>query len=302
MGLHSGVEVGLALKPAGPNTGIVFRRTDLDALPDDCLIPARWDTVCDTTMCTTLANDAGAKVATVEHLMAALAGCGVDNILVELDGPEVPVMDGSSAPFVFLIECAGLQAQNAARRAVRVLKQVEVWSEDSRVALVPSEGFSVSLEIDFDTTAIQNNDGFFDLHNGGFKREICRARTFGFESDIERLMELGLAQGGSLDNAVVIGENDEILNEGGLRYCDEFVRHKVLDCVGDLYLTGGPLLGHFSGYRSGHSLNNQLLRELFADSDAWEYCEEAPRASDEPVVTWLNPPHGAAVEVLAATA
>jgi UDP-3-O-[3-hydroxymyristoyl] N-acetylglucosamine deacetylase len=298
VGLHSGANISLTLKPAAANSGIVFVRTDLDASAADCLISARWDNVSDTTMCTTLSNAAGAKVATVEHLMAALAGCGVDNLLVEVDGPEVPIMDGSSAPFVFLVECAGLLPQGAPRRAIRVLKQVEIWHEDSRVALVPSEGFSVSFEIEFDTAAIENNDGFFDLHNGGFKREICRARTFGFESDVQRLMELGLARGGSLDNAVVIGNDDQILNEGGLRYGDEFVRHKVLDCVGDLYLSGGPMLGHFAGFRSGHTLNNGLLRKLFEDRDAWEYCETMPRASDEPSVSWRHARHKVAATAL----
>jgi UDP-3-O-[3-hydroxymyristoyl] N-acetylglucosamine deacetylase len=302
VGLHSGASISLTLKPAEANTGIVFVRTDLRASSEECRVPARWDMVSDTTMCTTLSNEAGVKVATVEHLMAALAGCGVDNLLVELDGPEVPIMDGSAAPFVFLVECAGLRPQDAARRAIRVLKQVEVWGEDNRIALLPSDGFSVSFEIDFETAAIENNDGFFDLHNGGFKREICRARTFGFESDVQRLMDLGLARGGSLDNAVVIGNNDEILNEGGLRYGDEFVRHKVLDCVGDLYLSGGPMLCHMVGFRSGHTLNNQLLRKLFADKDAWEFCEVMPKPSVEPSVTWREASPDIGTRPLAATA
>jgi len=215
--------------------------------------------------------------------MAALAGCGIDNVVVELAGPEVPIMDGSSAPFVFLIECAGLEMQQAPRRSVRVLRRVEIDEGDRRAVLLPSDGFSVSLEIEFDSAAIVEKSGFFDLHNGGFKRDICRARTFGFEREVSRLMDLGLAQGGSLDNAVVVGRDDEIMNEGGLRYCDEFVRHKVLDCVGDFYLVGGPMLTHFAGQRTGHASNNRLLRKLFSDPANWEYSHEVPQPSTEPM-------------------
>jgi len=277
VGLHSGVKVQMTLRPAAPNTGIVFRRTDIAG--DAGIIPARWDTVTDTTLCTTVGNDAGAKVATIEHLLAGLAGCGVDNVIVELDGPEVPVMDGSAAPFVFLIDCAGTIAQTAARRFVRVLRPVSLEDGLSEVSVQPSNGFSVAVEIDFDSTAISQHSGFFDLHNGGFRREICRARTFGFERDVERLWSLGFARGGSLDNAVVIGNDDEILNEGGLRYGDEFVRHKVLDTVGDLYLAGAPLLAHFHGVRPGHAMNNRLLRELFADPANWDWSDQAPVAT-----------------------
>jgi UDP-3-O-[3-hydroxymyristoyl] N-acetylglucosamine deacetylase len=284
VGLHSGARVNMTLRPAGPNTGLVFRRTDVtDRNPE---IAARWDTVVETVMCTTIGNEDGVRVATIEHLMSALAGCGIDNLIVELDGPEVPVMDGSAAPFVFLIECAGLVEQAAARRSIRVRRQIEVIEADARVALMPSRGFSVGFEIDFDTPVIERQSGFFDLHNGGFKREICRARTFGFERDVERLMQAGLARGGSLDNAVVIGKDDRILNEGGLRYSDEFVRHKVLDTVGDLYLAGGPLLAHFVGLRSGHALNNRLLSALLSDPTAWEYSDAAPVATVEPGFRW----------------
>jgi len=249
-------------------------------------IPARWDTVSDTIMSTTIQNNAGVKVATIEHLMAALAGCGVDNVRVELDGPEIPVMDGSSAPFVFLIECAGLQTQQARRRTIRVLRRVEISDGASRAALLPSDGFSVSLEIDFDSPVISRQRGFFDLHNGGFKREICRARTFGFEQDVSRLKDLGLGQGGSLDNVVVVGRDDEIMNDGGLRYGDEFVRHKALDCFGDMYLAGGPLLAHFAGERTGHTINNQLLRKLFSDPTNWEFCYDIAKPSDAPTEVW----------------
>lgn len=282
IGLHSGVKVNMTLHPATPDSGIVFRRTDLPA--DDCAVRARWDSVTDTTLCTTIGNQTGVKVATVEHLIAALAGCGIDNVLVELDGPEVPIMDGSSAPFVFLIDCAGRVEQTAPRRSIRVLKPVEIVEEGRSAALLPSDGFSVAFEISFDSAAIATTTGFYDLHNGGFRRDICRARTFGFERDVDRLIELGFARGGSLDNVVVIGRDDEILNEGGLRYGDEFVRHKILDTVGDLYLAGAPLLAHFEGQRSGHQLNNQLLQALFSDPSAWEYCHDAAKPVTADVV------------------
>ena len=295
VGLHSGAKVTMCLRPAAIGSGIVFHRTDINTAIStsnmdaantvnvtavDADIPARWDTVSDTVMSTTIQNDAGIKVATVEHLMAALAGCGVDNVRVELDGPEVPVMDGSSAPFVFLIECAGLAWQQDRRRAIRVLRRVDIDDGYRRAALLPSDGFTVSLEIQFDSPAIARQSGFFDLHNGGFKRDICRARTFGFEHDVSRLKDLGLGQGGSLDNVVVVGRDDEIMNDGGLRYGDEFVRHKVLDCVGDFYLAGGPLLAHFAGQRTGHASNNALLRKLFADPANWEYCHDQAKPSD----------------------
>jgi UDP-3-O-[3-hydroxymyristoyl] N-acetylglucosamine deacetylase len=318
VGLHSGVKVTMSLKPAPADTGIVFFRTDIgrtdliaatavsDGAPGTDLvrntnnpnanipnsnrdIPARWDMVSDTVMSTTIRNDAGDKVATVEHLMAALAGCGVDNVRVELDGPEVPVMDGSSAPFVFLIECAGMAPQQARRRAIRVLRRVEIEDGDLQAALLPSNGFTISLEIDFDSPAISRQSGFFDLHNGGFKRDICRARTFGFENDVSRLKDLGLGQGGSLDNVVVVGRDDEIMNDGGLRYGDEFVRHKVLDCVGDFYLAGGPLLAHFAGRRTGHASNNRLLRKLFSDPANWEYCYDEAQPCHGPVEVWDQP-------------
>ena len=294
--LHRGIKVAMCLRPALADTGIVFHRTDLHTAMEtpatvatDADLPARWDTVSDTVMSTTVQNDAGIKVATIEHLMAALAGCGIDNVRVELDGPEVPIMDGSSAPFVFLIECAGLQLQQACRRSVRVLRRVEIEDGDRRAALLPSNGFTVALEIDFDSPAIVEKAGYFDLHNGGFKRDICRARTFGFEREVSRLMELGLGQGGSLDNVVVVGQDDEIMNEGGLRYGDEFIRHKVLDCVGDLYLAGGPILGHFAGQRTGHTSNNQILRKLFSDPANWEYTHDVPQPSMAPIQAWARP-------------
>jgi len=295
VGLHSGAKVAMCLRPAPANTGIVFHRTDIGAMATSAVsdnaatVSAGWDTVSDTVMSTTVQNAAGVKVGTIEHLMAALAGCGIDNARVELDGPEVPIMDGSSAPFVFLIECAGLAQQDARRRWIRVLRRVEIEDDKRRAALMPSDGFSVSLEIDFDSPAIVEKSGFFDLHNGGFKRDICRARTFGFEHEVESLIDLGLGQGGSLDNVVVVGRNDEIMNEGGLRYGDEFVRHKVLDCVGDFYLAGGPMLAHFAGQRTGHSSNNLLLRKLFSDPSNWEYSYDRALPSCGPIESWFQP-------------
>ncbi len=265
-GLHSGRRVSMRLCPAEPDTGIVFRRTDI--ANGGALIPARWDNVVDTRLNTTVGNEYGAKVGTIEHLMAALSGSGIDNAMIEIDGPEVPVMDGSAAPFVFLVECAGIVRQGAPRRVIEILKSVSVGGEARSATLSPASTFFVSFEIDFDTPLIEHQALTVDLSNGGFRSEICRARTFGFEHEVAELRSHGLALGGSLDNAVVIS-GDGILNEDGLRYDDEFVRHKILDCVGDLYLGGAQIIGHFHGRRSGHSLNNQLLRKLFGDADAW---------------------------------
>lgn len=275
-GLHSGGRVTMSLHPAEPGTGIVFRRTDLG---DDAMIPADWRHVTDTRLCTSIGAN-GASVATIEHLMAALFGCEIDNVRIDIDGPEVPVMDGSSEPFVFLIECAGVVEQDAPRRVIRVLKPVTVRDGTRTAALMPDENFSVSFAIQYDNTAVARQECSFRLINGTFKSEICRARTFGFLDDLDEMLAAGLARGGSLDNAVVVS-GDRILNEGGLRYADEFVRHKVLDSIGDLYLAGGLLAAHFHGEQSGHALNNLLLRTLFADPSAW--CMEelaAPHGAD----------------------
>lgn len=266
IGLHSGQRVTMTLHPAPADSGVVFRRSDLAGAE----VAARFDRAVDLVMCTNLANESGVRVGTVEHLMAALAGCGIDNVLVELDGPEVPVMDGSSAPFVFLIECADSVEQTAPRRYIEILKRVEVRDGNRLAALEPYDGFAVSFGIDFDNPVVGTQHCAFDLVDGVFKAELSRARTFGFEDEVEKLRSLGLALGGSLDNAVVIGD-DRVLNEGGLRFTDEFVRHKALDSIGDLYLVGGPLLGRFHGERSGHAMNNRLLRSLFADGSAWRY-------------------------------
>lgn len=269
--LHGGGKVAMAMHPAGPDTGIVFRRTDLPA--DEAVIEASWRNVVESQMCTALGNCHGATVATVEHLMAALAGCNIDNLLVEVDGPELPIMDGSASPFVFLLECAGIVEQEAPRRAIRVLKPVSVGNQNRSAALLPDSGFSLRFEIEYDDPTIARQECFIRLADGTFKSEISSARTYGFLAEVDALRAAGLAQGASLDNAVVVGDQG-VLNEGGLRYRDEFVRHKVLDSIGDLYLAGAPLIGRFHGRCSGHRLNHQLLRALFADPAAW--CFDAP--------------------------
>jgi len=274
IGLHSGRTVSMTLHPAAPGTGIRFRRTDIAG---GCAeIPADWRHVAETHMCTALTDADGARVATVEHLMAALAGCEIDNAVIEINGPEVPVMDGSAAPFVFLIECAGIVSQDRPRRAIRILKPVEVVDKDRRIALLPGDGSSVSFDIAFDDSAIDRQEMVFGFRNGAFKAEIARARTFGFEHEAIQLREAGLAKGASLENAVVVN-GERVLNPEGLRYDDEFVRHKILDCIGDLYLAGAPILGHIHCSRSGHTLNNRLLRALFADEDAWCYAPWTPQ-------------------------
>jgi UDP-3-O-[3-hydroxymyristoyl] N-acetylglucosamine deacetylase len=268
IGLHGGSKISMTLHPADVDTGIVFRRSDIRGR--NAIVPARYENVHDTRLCTALVNDAGVNVGTVEHLMAALAGCEIDNAEIVLSGGEVPIMDGSAEPFVFLIECAGIVEQRAARRAIQVIKPIVAHIGDSVARLTPSNGFSVKLAIDFDNPAIGEQALELGIDPKAFKSEISRARTFGFLEDVEALRKAGLALGGSLDNAVVVS-GDRILNDGGLRYQDEFVRHKALDCIGDLYLAGAPLLGQFSGHRVGHSINNLILRALFADADAWTY-------------------------------
>ena len=278
-GLHSGAQVTMALHPAEPDTGVIFRRTD--GANSGATIAATWQNVVKSAMCTTIANGNDVGVGTIEHLMAALSGCGVDNVTVEIDGPEVAIMDGSAEPFVFLIECAGVVEQDAPRRAIEVLKPVSVGDHDRVASLAPSKQFTVSCEIEFDSPVIACQACTVTLENGTFKSQISRARTFGFEHEVVQMRAAGLARGGSLENAVVIG-GDRILNADGLRYDDEFARHKVLDCIGDLYLAGGPILGHFHGYRSGHAMNHRLLRALMGEESAWRYTtlESAARGSE----------------------
>ncbi|MDY7566406.1 UDP-3-O-acyl-N-acetylglucosamine deacetylase [Pseudomonas sp. RTC3] len=267
VGLHSGEKVYLTLKPAPVNTGIVFCRADLDPVVQ---IPARAENVGDTTLSTTLVSG-DTKVDTVEHLLSAMAGLGIDNAYVELSASEVPIMDGSAGPFVFLIQSAGLEEQDAAKKFIRILKEVTVEEDGKTATFLPFEGFKVSFEIDFDHPVFRNRtqSATVDFSSTSFVKEVSRARTFGFMSDIEYLRKHNLALGGSVENAIVV-DKDGVLNEDGLRYEDEFVKHKILDAIGDLYLLGNSLIGEFRGFKSGHALNNVLLRALIAQKDAWE--------------------------------
>jgi UDP-3-O-[3-hydroxymyristoyl] N-acetylglucosamine deacetylase len=255
----------MTLLPAPLDTGIVFRRTDAGAE-----IQASWVNTIAAPLCTMLSNGEGTTIGTVEHLMAALAGAEIDNAIVELDDSEVPIMDGSAAPFLFLIECAGIVEQDAARRAIKVLKPISVIEAGATAALLPDHGFSMSFEIDFANPLISRQDACVVFEAGTFKSEISRARTFGLLDEVDRLRAAGLGRGGSLDNVVVVS-GDHVLNADGLRYDDEFVRHKLLDALGDLYLAGGPIIGQFRGVRSGHGHTRQLLTALFADAEAWCY-------------------------------
>jgi UDP-3-O-[3-hydroxymyristoyl] N-acetylglucosamine deacetylase len=267
VGLHTGQKVNIALRPAQPDTGIVFRRVDL-ATPVD--IPARADLVGETRLSSCLVHR-DAKVYTVEHLMSALAGMGVDNAYVDLDGPEVPIMDGSAAPFVLLLQQAGLEEQPAPKRFLRVKRMVEVRDGDKWARLEPYEGLRLQFSIDFKHPVIDRTRQSVgvDFASTSYLKEIARARTFGFMHEVERLREDGLALGGGLDNALVLDEF-RLLNADGLRFADEFIRHKLLDAIGDLYLLGRPLLGAFTAHKSGHALNNQLLRTLVSDTSTWE--------------------------------
>jgi UDP-3-O-[3-hydroxymyristoyl] N-acetylglucosamine deacetylase len=268
VGLHSGARVNLSLRPAPPETGIVFRRIDLPTPCDFVVSPER---VTDTRLCSALEGN-GAKVATVEHLMSALAGLGIDNVFIDIDGPEVPILDGSAAPWVYLVQAAGIEVQNAPKRFMRVLKQVRIEEGDKWAQFTPLEGCTLSFSIDFDHPVFRQSakEMHIDLGRDSYVREVSRARTFGFMNEVEYLRSNGLALGGTLDNAIVMDEF-RVLNNDGLRYADEFVKHKVLDAVGDLYLTGHPILGAFSAYKSGHGLNNKLLRALTEDATAWEW-------------------------------
>ena len=296
VGLHSGIKVNMVLRPAAPNTGIVFRRVDLDPVVD---LPASALMVGDTRMCSCLEQEIGSmrvKVGTIEHLMSAFAGLGVDNAFVDLDAAELPILDGSASPFVFLIQSAGIEEQAAAKRFIRVKHPVEVREADKSgekwARFDPYDGFKLNFSIVFNHPAITRSgqETSFDFSEGSYGREVARARTFGFMQEVEWLRENGLAQGGGLDNAVVLDEY-RVLNGDGLRYGDEFVRHKVLDAIGDLYLLGHPLLASFTAHKSGHALNNVLARELLANPDAWEFVvfedqAQAPQA----VVRWLSLP------------
>ena len=288
IGLHTAAAVAMTLSPADAGVGITFKRTDIAR---SAPIAARWDQVVDTRLCTTLGNDDGNTVSTVEHLMAAFSGCGVDNVVVEVDGPELPIMDGSSAPFVSMIESVGLVEQPAPLRIIRLHKTVTVSDGERFASLAPGDGFTLAFEISFENPAVARQTIMVGLVNGTFKRELASARTFGFLDDVEAMQAAGIARGGSLDNAVVIS-GDSILNVDGLRYEDEFVRHKALDAIGDLFLAGARITGRFEGVCSGHDMNNRLLRAMFADAEAWSLvtvgADEAEAASQvvgEPVWT-----------------
>ncbi len=284
IGLHKGSNVHLELRPSAPNTGIVFRRTDLGTSDRDVTdIPASYDTVVDATMCTTIGNSSGARVATIEHLMAAVSALEIDNLIIEVDAEEVPVMDGSSDAFISLIEKAGQKVLNAPRRFIRILKPISLEDGLKKATLSPADvGFRINLDIDFENPVIGKQELDVLICAETFKNEVSSSRTFGFLKDVELLYSLGLANGASLDNAVVL-DGEEVMNEDGLRWPDEFVRHKVLDAVGDLSLAGAPILGLFKASRTGHSFNNQMLHALFANPGSWEYvtCDEAVNEMDE---------------------
>ncbi|RKF15879.1 UDP-3-O-acyl-N-acetylglucosamine deacetylase [Alginatibacterium sediminis] len=270
VGLHSGKKVTIAFNPAPVDSGIVFRRNDLNPPVD---IPADANLVKDTTLCTGLVDPQQNRIATVEHLLAAIAALGIDNLLIEVDAAEIPIMDGSASPFVFLLQSAGLQEQSKAKKFIKITKAIRVELEDKWAELLPHpSGFKIDFTIDFEHPAMEgrNQHVSMDLSTDAFVKELSRARTFGFMRDIEYLQSHNLALGGSLENAIVL-DDFRILNEDGLRYDDEFVKHKVLDAIGDLYLTGHNILGHLRAFKSGHALNNALARALLAQQESWEF-------------------------------
>ena len=278
----------MALRPAAPNTGIVFRRVDL---PEPVDIPAKAMMVGDTRMCSCMEKE-GVKVGTIEHLMSAFAGLGIDNAWVDLDAPEVPILDGSAAPFVFLIQSAGIEEQNAAKKFIRVTQPIEVRDGDKWARFEPYEGYRLAFSIVFNHPAIDKSaqKAEIDFAEQSYTREVARARTFGFMQEVEYLRENGLALGGGLENAIVLDEF-RVLNQDGLRYGDEFVKHKILDAIGDLYLLGNPLLASYTSHKGGHAMNNQLARELLNHPESWEFAtfevaEQAPAG----VTRWLNQP------------
>ena len=267
IGLHTGIDVSMKLYPAEADYGIKFIRKDLN---ENNVIDAIWSNVTNTKLSTTISNKNGASVSTIEHLMSALSGLHIDNIKVEIDGPEVPIMDGSSIKFVNLIDTASIKNLHKKRKILKVKQNIKVEKDTSFVELKPNSQFSIDFEIDFPSKLVSQQSCQLQLVNGNYKTDIASARTFGFEKDVDMLRSNGLALGGSLENAVVVGET-KILNSDGLRFKDEFVRHKILDSIGDLYLAGSPIQGYFSGSKSGHHLNNLLLRSLFSDENNYEY-------------------------------
>jgi UDP-3-O-[3-hydroxymyristoyl] N-acetylglucosamine deacetylase len=287
IGLHTGQNITMELLPADVNTGINFIRKDIDEV---LLIPAIAENVGDTSLSTALIKD-DVKISTIEHLLSAIAGLGVDNCLIKVDGPEVPIMDGSSSPFVFLIQSAGLEDQNALKRFIKVKKEIAVTRDDAYASIKPFNGFKVSFKVDFDHPVHKRlpSESIIDFSSTSFVKEVCRARTFGSWNEKELLQSKNLALGASVSNAIVFGE-EKILNEEGLRFNDEIVKHKMLDAIGDLYLLGGNLIGQFSGYKSGHALNNQLLRKIISDTDAYEVVEF--ENSENAPISYVRPPFG----------
>lgn len=267
IGIHSGKPASLTIYPAPENTGIVFVRTDIKDKPNR--INARYDAVSKTMLGTTIANESGVEISIIEHLMAALWGCKIDNALIELDGPEIPIMDGSSESFVFMAECAGIKVQKATREYIEITKKIRVEDKDSYIELLPSDSFSVETVIDFKDSVISKQEYSFSEKNSSFKYALSRARTFGHEEDAEFLRKQGLAKGASMENAVVIKDN-KVMNKDGLRYHDEFVRHKLLDLIGDLYLAGSPIKARIRSYKPGHKINNKVLHELFSKPDSYK--------------------------------
>ncbi|MAD52602.1 MULTISPECIES: UDP-3-O-acyl-N-acetylglucosamine deacetylase [unclassified Idiomarina] len=284
VGLHRGNKVNLTLRPAPANTGLVFRRVDLDPVVD---IPARADWVRDTQLCTCLINEDDVRVSTVEHLLAALAGVGIDNLIIEVDSHEIPIMDGSSHPFVYLLQSAGIEEQSSAKKFIRIKQPIRVEDDGKWAELLPHDGFRIDFAIDFDHPAISDTGQTvsMDFSSSAFIKEVSRARTFGFMKDIEYLRANNLALGGSFDNAVVLDEF-RVLNTDGLRYDDEFVKHKMLDAIGDLYMGGHSILGHLRAYKSGHALNNQLLQALLEQQSAWEFVTFEDKAAEAPIKYW----------------
>lgn len=280
VGLHTGEKVYMTLHPSAPDTGVVFRRTDLNPIVE---IPAKAKNVGDTTLSTTLVKD-DVRVSTIEHLMSALAGMGIDNVIVDVSAPEIPIMDGSAAPFVFLLQSAGIKEQDAPKKFVRIKRPVTVKQEGKEATFKPFDGFKINFAIDFDHPVFdsQTLNASIDFSSTSFVKEISRARTFGFMHEFEYLRAKGLARGGSLNNAIVVDES-QIVNEDGLRFEDEFVKHKILDAIGDLYLMGNSIIGEFDAHKSGHGLNNASVLALIADEDAWEMVTFVENANEAPI-------------------
>ncbi|AIC11828.1 UDP-3-O-(3-hydroxymyristoyl) glucosamine N-acyltransferase [Xylella fastidiosa MUL0034] len=286
VGLHSGNKIHITLRPAPVNHGIVFRRVDLDPVVE---IPASGDLVTEVILCTGLTRN-GAKVQTVEHLMSAFAGLGIDNAIVDLSSAELPIMDGSSAPFVFLLQSAGILEQNAAKRFIRIKRSVEVRQGDKVAKFSPYDGYKLGFTIEFDHPMIPHKQSHYEMEfsTAAYIKEISLARTFGFMHDLEDMRERNLGLGGSMDNAILL-DDFRVLNEDGLRYGNEFVRHKILDAIGDLYLIGGPILGAYEAFKSGHALNNKLVRAVLADETSWEWISFPSPAAEQPPVVYTHP-------------